>query len=622
MKQTSFHNSFTRSLTALFLLVFSSVSASAQYYMDIYQKGGQKLQFAVSAIDSVRFSSPSELNPNQSDPQSSDSLLESGLYLGVIGFNQQLYTHPITSLDAVTKSSFDSFIDNLSMKNGTILCYSIEQAINALHSTAMPENLSTVAIVTFTDGLDQGSLMMSYDYDTDVEYLAALKTLIQSSSIGGVSLTAHSIGLRGSDVTSSADIQKFRSTLKQLASTDANATEVTNMDEVNTRFQEIAEQLNTQINLQNVAIRIPGLSNGTRVRFTFDNVSSASASKLYIEGVFNLRSRTLTDVKYYGMTSTSGSTVVGVSDGIFVTFNFNGIQTKDNSMLSKNKIKEWYYTSSSTWQINSEFDPDQQPDIQTESSSALIMLVLDCSSSLGDQFSTAKTNAKSFINTLYNSYKKPSSCTVHGDSEGHYYVDLGLSVKWATFNVGADNPEDYGEYYAWGETETKSTYAWSTYKYCYGTQETFTKYCFNSYYGYNGFTDTKTILDPDDDVAHVKWGGNWRMPTIDEFMELINNCTWTWTTQNGVKGSKVTSNKPGYEGCSIFLPAAGDYSGTSLSRAGEHGTYWSSSLHVFEDFQDLNDPREGRTCGVSEYIPNGDGGAFRYLGCSVRPVCP
>ncbi|MBO7112331.1 MAG: hypothetical protein J6V75_00065, partial [Bacteroidaceae bacterium] len=126
------------------------------------------------------------------------------------------------------------------------------------------------------------------------------------------------------------------------------------------------------------------------------------------------------------------------------------------------------------------------------------------------------------------------------------YVDLGLSVKWATCNVGASKPEEYGDYYAWGETEPKTTYDWSTYKWCKGSSATMTKYCNNSSYGNNGFTDTKTTLDPEDDVAHVKWGGNWRMPTISEFEDLINNCTWTWTTQNGVNGYKVTSKKSGY----------------------------------------------------------------------------
>ena len=159
----------------------------------------------------------------------------------------------------------------------------------------------------------------------------------------------------------------------------------------------------------------------------------------------------------------------------------------------------------------------------------------------------------------------------------HDYVDLGLpsGTLWATCNVGASKPEDYGNYYAWGETATKSTYDWSTYKWCRGSYGTMTKYCTDSSYG---TVDNKTVLDPEDDAAHVNWGGDWRMPTADEIDELNNEnyCTWTWITQNGVNGYKVTSVS---NGNSIFLPAAGFRDGSSLNVAGSYGYYWSSSLY-------------------------------------------
>ena len=189
----------------------------------------------------------------------------------------------------------------------------------------------------------------------------------------------------------------------------------------------------------------------------------------------------------------------------------------------------------------------------------------------------------------------------------HEYVDLGLSVKWATCNMGASSPEEYGDHYAWGETETESTYDWNTYKWCKGSKNTLTKYCTDSDYG---TVDNKTVLDPEDDVAHVKWGGNWRMPTDAEIKELRENCIWKWTTQNGKNGYKVTSKK---NGNSIFLPAAGCRSDSSLSDAGSGGYYWSSSLissypyyayYVYFD-----------SSYVNRYY-------YRYYGLSVRPVCP
>ena len=166
-------------------------------------------------------------------------------------------------------------------------------------------------------------------------------------------------------------------------------------------------------------------------------------------------------------------------------------------------------------------------------------------------------------------------------------VDLGLpsGTLWATCNIGADSPEQYGDYFAWGETATKSTYSWSTYKWCnYSEYMTgnLTKYCSNGSYGYNGFTDTLMELELDDDAAYVCWGPGWRMPRIEQLLELFNSSytTTTWTTLNGVYGRKITSKMSGFEGNYIVLPAAGYRSGSSLYDAGSNGNYWSRSLYV------------------------------------------
>lgn len=161
------------------------------------------------------------------------------------------------------------------------------------------------------------------------------------------------------------------------------------------------------------------------------------------------------------------------------------------------------------------------------------------------------------------------------DLNGHEAIDLGLSVKWATCNVGANTPEEYGGYYAWGETVEKDYYDWSTYKYCKGSDNTLTKYCTDSSFG---TVDNKTILDPEDDVAHVKWGGSWRMPTSSEIGELRENCSWTWTTQNGVNGYVVTSKS---NSNSIFLPAAGGRWSEYVYSSGSLGYYWSASLNEY-----------------------------------------
>lgn len=165
-------------------------------------------------------------------------------------------------------------------------------------------------------------------------------------------------------------------------------------------------------------------------------------------------------------------------------------------------------------------------------------------------------------------------------------VDLGLSsgIRWASCNVGATTPEGYGNYYAWGETESKKDYSWETYKYANVGEfyhYKFTKYCTDASSGDNGFIDNKTVLEPEDDAAQVNWGGVWRMPTDAEWTELREQCTWTYTTLNGVYGYQVASKT---NGNSIFLPVAGFRNGTSLYLQGRRGYYSSSSL--LENYSD------------------------------------
>ena len=197
-----------------------------------------------------------------------------------------------------------------------------------------------------------------------------------------------------------------------------------------------------------------------------------------------------------------------------------------------------------------------------------------------------------------------------GGGDEHEYVDLGLpsGTLWATCNVGADTPEGYGDYFAWGETQPKSTYNWSTYQYCNGSYNTLTKYCSDSDYGYNGFTDNLTTLLPEDDAATANWGSDWRMPTKEEWQELYNNTTHTWTTQNGVNGRLFTASN----GNSLFLPAAGYRWDDELNSAGYYGDYWSSSLQT-----------DGPNYAWDFYFTSGYtnvGGSYRSYGQSVRAV--
>lgn len=223
-----------------------------------------------------------------------------------------------------------------------------------------------------------------------------------------------------------------------------------------------------------------------------------------------------------------------------------------------------------------------------------------------------------------NSNAEKTIAIIQIKTNGHEYVDLGLpsGLLWATCNVGASKPEDFGDYFAWGATEPQAVYDWvntpfQTQDTKYYYEQKFTKYLGSTTSSYKDSSAKdsdalKTVLDPEDDAAHVNWGGSWRMPTREELEELIdrNNCNWTWTTQNGVKGYKVTSLK---NRKSLFLPAPG-YRSSILCLEGTDGLYWSSSLFMssYPDYAyNLGFNGGSVTCG----------GAFRSDGLSVRPVC-
>lgn len=212
---------------------------------------------------------------------------------------------------------------------------------------------------------------------------------------------------------------------------------------------------------------------------------------------------------------------------------------------------------------------------------------------------------------------------------GHDYVDLGLSVKWATINVDAVTPTGIGGYFGWGEIERKGSCFWDSYKYCNGTSKVMTKYCTNPSYG---TVDGKRHLDTTDDLASVKWGGNWRTPTAEEFQELINNCYLVKTTNyNGtgyagmiVYKAKVNRDKGVYgttpsasytlADTHIFLRAVGYRSGVGIFGDNSRGHYWTSSLSILYPNMASNFNFANNTISISDFD--------RCLGLPIRAVCP
>ena len=190
--------------------------------------------------------------------------------------------------------------------------------------------------------------------------------------------------------------------------------------------------------------------------------------------------------------------------------------------------------------------------------------------------------------------------------DDHEYVDLGLpsGTLWATCNVGANTPEQYGDYFACGETAPKEVYNWENYKWCNGSDNSITKYCMDSSFG---TVDGKTELEPEDDAAYVNWGLSWRIPSQDQTKELCDNCSWQWTQRNGVNGMLVI----GVNGNTIFLPAAGFRMYNNISFAGSRGNYLSRSLAY-------------SNCAYYLYLESGlwiyNYYGDRFVGQTIRPV--
>ena len=193
-------------------------------------------------------------------------------------------------------------------------------------------------------------------------------------------------------------------------------------------------------------------------------------------------------------------------------------------------------------------------------------------------------------------------------------VDLGLSVKWGSMNIGARTTDSFGDFFAWGELDTKLSYSWSNYIWCKGSNHTLTKYCYNADYG---VLDRRTWwMDKVDDVAHIKLGETWHIPNRENWLELRHDCIWTWTAINGIKGFLVKSKIPGFTDKSIFLPAAGYKEDTRHEEVGIRGSYWSSSLYLYGPITP-----DTALCAIFEC----DRGlsmleSERMSGCTIRPV--
>lgn len=341
--------------------------------------------------------------------------LPTGMYLGIIGFNDDLHVMPITRLDEQSIGKDTTFINNLKMSDATLLIEAVNTSLDMISSNGIPKDLINVSIVNFTDGMDEGSYWHSNNthgthYSGYHEYLEVVTQRIRTEKVTEIPIEAHTIGIQGNDVQ---NVALFRDILNGISSLSVDGNEyvhfVTDFSEVQADFKEIAENLHqTSIN-SILTMRFPAPNANDRIRFTFDSIDDVSQSHEYIEGVFILDSEgkgMLTNVQYTGMSSSSGSIITANSEGTSkIVFKFEGMKDSDNNNFTTNSIthvKKWTYnTDNNTWVPNSEWVNSENTDVNNEYYSSLIMLNLDCSLSLGEQaFRELKKCAKEFVNVL------------------------------------------------------------------------------------------------------------------------------------------------------------------------------------------------------------------------------
>ena len=553
----------------------------------------------VSLIDSIKFvldenaGSGDDITGGEVDPSKQ-------LYVGVVAFNRDVRQMAITSDMEAVKNFIN---EQTNTHNQTGFAYAVSKGNKMFDAAELPE-FDKIFMLNFTDGFDNYSNRLWGDEGRqvgDTVYEVARADLRKR-----IGLNSYAMAF--------GDDSDYRNSVQMLIMGSGAYYKAEKSEDLQPTFNEIAKSM--LASAKNVVLQTNAEyyyeTNPKRFQFIFTAIGG------------------FTDTIYASMTGTPTNgynlQITKISNGMAYfdspSYGEEDINTgKVNIPLNNMKFVkdgeelQFSYEVKIMKRDGSGYAPDVEDSSTSEqvAKRIAVVLVLDCSTSMGDAFEPMKAAAIEFIKTMEKMEVDDSDPNIpdpNPNTGNHEYVDLGLSVKWATCNVGASKPEEYGDYFAWGETQPKDYYDWSTYKWCNGSYNTLTKYNNSSSYG---TVDNKTTLDLSDDAARANWGGSWRMPTKAEQDELREQCTWTWTTQNGVNGYKVTSKKSGYTNKSIFLPAAGCRYDSSLYYAGSYGYYWSSSLNTDNPYIACYLYFDSDIV-VWSY-------SYRYIGFSVRPVC-
>lgn len=453
-------------------------------------------------------------------------MVDTGNYLGIMGFNQTLTTKEISYLDSTTVDDFNAFTQSLTTQPGRLLYYSVDKALDALNDARCPRNLEHVAVVTFVEGLDQGSLMMTDKYETESEYAEAISSRIANERVYGCPIKSYTVGLLNENVK---DANKFRENLYAMASDSAKAMEIEGINELPEKFRGIAEELVGRNRYETLTLIFPGVGTGTRIRFTLDEVNQETVddSQIYIEGTFSLKDRSLTNIVYKGLTCTAGDSVAatGVVDGMFINMVFDGIQLDNDELIEKSNIKEWYWVEDlNAWEASTEFSADRLPEVENTYSSVLVMLLLDCSSVMDENFANLQMAVSSFLDNLQKKNLEPAPEPDPNIFTVNDVTFKMVAVEGGTFTMGVDSALVANGF---ANLDEMPAHEVTLSPYCIGETEV-TQELWNAVMETNPSTFTGDLNRP---VEMVSWeecqefitrlneltGGNFRLPTEAEW---------------------------------------------------------------------------------------------------------
>jgi hypothetical protein len=615
---------------------------------------------------------------------------EEGMYLGIIGFNEALYQKEISLLNSSTKPSFEDFIENLQANMGTGLYYADYTALKKLQAYEEPPMLNNVAMVTFTDGIDNvstsNSQMDPEGYGSISAYRSALHYKIMSEQIHGKYVNAYTIGLRGNDFS---DMNEFSTNLNMLASSPNNVFEVTDMTEALQRFKEIAEALYSSTTTVNLKLKVPGgYDDGQVIRFTFDNPSSGGSSSKYIEATYkrSTDARRLDDISYHGFAQGETSLLSISQTGAYYWFEFGNLTYPSANPSAHNPISQddinrmqlWKQTNTS-WQHETEFEPGSSSQVTEEKSSALIMLVLDCTTSLGSEFVSMQNAAVNFVETLVNSSGNNNGGGNNGGNSnepegfinGKFSVSPDQKVYFSKGNLQYQASTDkwrFAEHqydYIGSSNSSISEYSsgwidlfgWGTSNFAHGAncyQPWSTSQNHNDYLAYGSTNNDLFALTglADWGMNAISNGGNetrrWRTLTKNEWTYLLQSRS----TSSGLRYAKAqVAGKNGI----ILLPDNWSNSTYTIQNANTDNTSYDSNVISSSNWNTLQVagavflPAAGSRAGTSVSGVDASGyywssscynasyayllgfsnssctpnqSDFKYYGQSVRVVCP